>query len=233
MLDSDDPYPLLRSIGPRGCPRIRQIIGCALSLAPEDEARQIARLAFGQGLRRSITIRPDNDWGRRMEAALQASLARARWHCAYQHRALGRHPPSEQISQALGGLSLRRRIAAVEEAFEAPVAARARRYQDFDCIFLLTQGPGDARSLRPLLVFHYSGDVPVFASSSINSGDQNNSKSRPQWRDFCRNPCCPQRCSTDRFTQLKALGHDAITALDHRQQALSISSPLHRVQQDC
>jgi len=214
------PIPVIALNRPEGLSTNQADNWLALSLAPEDEARQIARLAFGQGLRRSITIRPDNDWGRRMEAALQQAW-RELGGTAHTSIALSAATPhSEQISQALGGFESEARIAAAEEAFEAPVAARARRYQDFDCIFLLTQGPGDARSLRPLLVFHYSGDVPVFASSSVNSDDQ-----KIQNRDlngviFVEIPAVLNAVSTDRFTQLKALGHDAITALDHRQQAL-------------
>ena len=78
----------------------------SLSLAPEDEARQIARIAFGKGLRRSVIIRPDNDWGRRMEAALQQAWRQLGGTCAYQHRALGRHPAIRNKSaSALGGFA--------------------------------------------------------------------------------------------------------------------------------
>ncbi len=218
MLDRR-PIPVIALNRPKGLSPNQANNWLALSLAPEDEARQIARLAFGQGLRRSITIRPDNDWGRRMEAALQEAW-RELGGTAHTSIALSAATPhSEQISKALGGFESEARIAAVEEAFEAPVAARARRYQDFDCIFLLTQGPRDARSLRPLLVFHYSADVPVFATSSIYSGDQARQNRDLNSVIFVEIPAVLNAASTDRFTQLKALGHDAITALDHREQA--------------
>ena len=46
----------------------------------------------------------------------------------------------------------------------------ARRRADIDAVFLLARSGEDARSLKPLLAFHYAGDLPVFATSSIYSG---------------------------------------------------------------
>lgn len=197
----------------------------SLSLAPEDEARQIARIAFGKGLRRSVIIRPDNDWGRRMEAALQQTWRQLGGTVRGSVALTATTPASEQISRVVGGFASESRIKAVERAFETPVEARARRHEDFDSLFLLTQTPDEARSLRPLLVFHYSGDIPVFSPSSIYSGQQ-----QLQNRDlndviFVETPAIINSPDTDRFTRLKALGHDAVLLLDHWQQALKTQTP--------
>ena len=45
-----------------------------------------------------------------------------------------------------------------------------RRRQDADVIFLLSRSGTEARSMKPLLAFHYAGDLPVYALSSIYSG---------------------------------------------------------------
>ena len=46
----------------------------------------------------------------------------------------------------------------------------ARRRQDIDVVFLLSRSGPEARSIKPLLAYHYAGSLPVFATSSIYSG---------------------------------------------------------------
>jgi outer membrane PBP1 activator LpoA protein len=46
-----------------------------LSLAPEDEAERIAELAFGQGARAALIVRPAGSWGNKVQQALQARWA--------------------------------------------------------------------------------------------------------------------------------------------------------------
>ena len=55
--------------------------------------------------------------------------------------------------------------------------SRPRRRQDFDGIFLLAPDPDTARRLRPLLVYHYAGDIPVYASSAVVN-DQGKTQNR-------------------------------------------------------
>ena len=198
----------------------------ALSLAPEDEAAQLAQLAFGRGHRRALVIRPNNDWGRRMEAALVQQW-RNEGGVVVDTLTLANTPSlSEQVSKLVGGYASEARVRRIEAAFEAPVEARPRRRQDFDSVFMLLQTPDDARTLRPLLVFHYSGDVAVFAPSSVHSGQQ-----LVQNRDlndvtFLETPAVLNASSVDRFTRLKALGLDAIKFSHHWQQAEQGSLPL-------
>jgi len=52
-----------------------------------------------------------------------------------------------------------------------------RRRQDFDMIFLLAY-PTKARQIMPMLKYHYAGDVPVYATSSVYTGNANARKDR-------------------------------------------------------
>jgi outer membrane PBP1 activator LpoA protein len=45
-----------------------------------------------------------------------------------------------------------------------------RRRQDVDVVFLLSQRGAEARSIKPLLAFHYAGDIPVYTLSNIYNG---------------------------------------------------------------
>ena len=97
----------------------------------------------------------------------------------------------------------------------------ARRRQDIDVIFLLSGNGAEARSLKPLLAFHYAGTVPVYAVSGIYSGVPD-----PRDRDLDginlvempwllgANPELNQTIAAGRgngtsYTRLNALGADA------------------------
>ena len=78
---------------------------------------------------------------------------------------------NEAMGKLLGSGSSDQRIRSIERAFDLPVDARGRGRTDFECIFMLAPDPATARTWRPLLVFHMTGDVPVYATSAINDGE--------------------------------------------------------------
>lgn len=198
----------------------------ALALAPEDEAAQIAELAFGKGLRRGIVVRPDTDWGRRMESALNQSWKGLGGRIVATGALPDDLTPSEVVADTLGSADSEARIKAVEKAFEAPVQAKTRRREDFDVIFLLAPTPASARELRPLLIFHYSGDVPVYAPSTIYGGNNNILNRDLNQVRFVEIPAVLDTTEIDRFTRLRALGVDSISWLNHWEQAQHTEIPI-------
>ena len=198
-----------------------------LSLSPEDEAIHIAELAFGQGARRALVLRPATTWGDKMEEALEE-----RW------RALGgsiasrvayekRENYSDNVKQGLGIPASERRARDVRDMLATNIEFTARRRQDIDVIFLLAGNSAEARSLKPLLAFHYAGSVPVYATSSIYSGIAD-----PRDRDLeginlveipwllgsspgLRVAIAAGDTGTDAYTRLNALGADAFLLQEH------------------
>jgi outer membrane PBP1 activator LpoA protein len=119
----------------------------------------------------------------------------------------------------LGSGSSDARIRSVETAFDLPVDARGRGRSDFGCIFMLAPDPPTARAWRPLLVFHMSGESPVYATSSINDGVLNSRNSDLNGVLFVEVPAMlPPRIS-DRLSRLRALGQDALSLAQHWNQA--------------
>ena len=53
-----------------------------------------------------------------------------------------------------------------------------RRRKDIDSVFLLSDQPQDARSIKPLIAFHYAGDLPVYSTSHIFSGKRDPQRDR-------------------------------------------------------
>ena len=190
----------------------------SFSLSPEDEARQIADIAFGQSCREAIAVGMDNPRGRRLFDAFKA-----RWgeHGGRLQGALLVDDPAD-TNQAMGKLlgsgSSDNRIRAVESAFDLPIDARGRGRSDFGCIFMLAPDPDVARTWRPLLIFHMTGDIPVFATSAINDGLKD-----PRNRDlngvlFLEAPAMLPPGNSDRLGRLRALGRDALTLAQHWEQ---------------
>jgi len=141
-----------------------------LSLAPEDDAERIAELAFGQGARRALVLRPAGSRGARLEDVL-----RQRWQALGGSIAAtaGYSSPeaySDQIKTALNLGASEQRAQDIRSMLATNIEFTARRRQDIDVVFLLADTPAEARSLKPLLAFHYAGTLPVYATSSIYSG---------------------------------------------------------------
>ena len=122
------------------------------------------------------------------------------------------------MGKLLGSGSSDNRIQAIESAFDLPLDARGRGRSDFGCIFMLAPDPDVARTWRPLLIFHMTGDIPVFATSAINDGLKD-----PRNRDlngvlFLEAPAMLPPGNSDRLGRLRALGRDALTLAQHWEQ---------------
>lgn len=141
-----------------------------LSLAPEDDAARIAELAFGQGARRALVLRPAGARGARLEEVL-----RQRWEAlggSVTTTASYSSPEaySDQIKTALNLGASEQRARDIRNMLATNIEFTARRRQDIDVVFLMAGTPAEARSLKPLLAFHYAGTLPVYATSSIYGG---------------------------------------------------------------
>lgn len=120
-------------------------------LSAEDEARQIAERAYMDGHRDAAALVPDNPWGTRVLQAFQ------------------RHWTSQQ-----GELD-----AVVHYAPQGPVSEATKRLlkagkdggpgDDIDMLFLLAL-PSYARQVPPMLEYYYAGDIPIYATSQVYSG---------------------------------------------------------------
>ena len=190
----------------------------SLSLAPEDEARQIADVAFGQACRHAIVVGRNSDRGARL---LSSFTDRWTMHGGRIRGQLLVDNPADTntaMGKLLGSGSSDQRIRAVERAFDLPVDARGRGRSDFECIFMLAPDAATARTWRPLLVFHMTGDVPVYATSAINDGVADTRNRDLNGVVFVEAPAMLPPEMTDRLSRLRALGRDAVTLARHWQQ---------------
>lgn len=193
------------------------------SLAPETEAEQIAEHAFEKGYRSASIVVPDNAWGKRTANAFSV-----RW----QHlggkiiRSVFADPNQDQAAavRRLLGIDLsQKRANDIKNLLNEKVEFQARR-QNVDMIFMAAP-PAQARQLKPLFDFYYAEDVPVFATSSIYSGNPNPKNDRdvngvvfcdmPWLLDANRGAGLRQMINrdgnehSDQYSRLFAMGYDA------------------------
>lgn len=141
-----------------------------LSLAPEDEARQLAETAFGQGARRALVLRPAGAWGDKIESALVSRWQSLGGSIAGNIRYASREEYSASVKAGLGIDASEQRRRDIRDMLASNVEFTPRRRQDIDAIFMLGRTPEEARALKPLLAFHYAGALPVYATSSVYGG---------------------------------------------------------------
>ena len=200
------------------------------SLAPEDEARQIADHGFGSQCRNAIVMAAPNDRGLRLLTAFESRWALHGGTIRGKVVVEQRTAANKAMGELLGSGSSDQRIQSVERAFDMPVDARGRGRSDFECIFMLAPDPSTARSWRPLLVFHMTGDVPVYATSAINDGTINTRNRDLNGVVFIETPAMLPPNPADRLGRLRALGQDALVMAQHRQQALTTENWIIRGQ---
>ena len=190
-----------------------------VSLAPEDEATQLAQLAFGNGARRALILRPAGSWGDKMEIALARQWRALGGSVAQVVNYSGQDDYSAGVKSGLGIEASEQRRRRVRDMLATNIEFTPRRREDLDAIFMLSRNPEEARAIKPLLAFHYAGALPVYASSSVY-GARSDSRNRdldgttivdlpwlmgsnPALRDALK------QANSDAYTRLNALGADA------------------------
>ncbi|WP_157976733.1 penicillin-binding protein activator [Parahaliea mediterranea] len=141
-----------------------------LSLSPEDEVDTLARQAWNGGARRALVVRPAGEWGDKLNGALQQQWQALGGEIVGAVTYASAEAYSDTIKQAFQLDASEARAREVRAMLATNIETTARRRQDIDAIFLLSGSPAEARAIKPLLAFHYAGDLPVYAPSAIYSG---------------------------------------------------------------
>lgn len=141
-----------------------------LTLSPEDEAMQVAERAWFDGHARALAISTGDEWGNRVLTAF-----RERWqelggvlleHAVYDSE-------TEDYSEPIRGLlntdSSKERTRELRAVLNRSIHGEERRRQDADFIFIASP-PDIARQVMPHIRFLRAGDLPVYATSHVYSG---------------------------------------------------------------
>ncbi len=141
------------------------------SLAPEDEAVAAAERAIQDGHTRGLALVPNTTWGRRLFTAF-ATAFEAQGGTVLDSRSYTSGDPdfSRTIEDLMALSGSVKRYQRLRANIGGPLQFDPRRRQDAEFIFLAADAPA-GRLLKSQLKFHYSGDLPVYATSSIYALD--------------------------------------------------------------
>lgn len=146
-------------------------------LAAEDEARQVARRAHRDGHRRAMVMAPDRGWSRRGVDAFAEQWRSLDGKVVVSDLFSASASYSQRVQQALLIDRSQARRQKLTRLLGSQMEFEPRRRKDLDMIFVMAE-PEQARQLRPTLAFHYAGDLPVYATSHLYTGEQDPESNR-------------------------------------------------------
>lgn len=140
-------------------------------LAPEDEAASAALRAINDGHTRAVALVPNNDWGRRVLRSFMTEFEGLGGTVLdYRNYSPGLQDFSNEIENLMGLSGSVQRYQRMRANIGGGLQFDPRRRQDTELIFLAADA-NHGRLLKSQLKFHYSGDLPTYSTSSVNSLD--------------------------------------------------------------
>jgi uncharacterized protein len=139
-------------------------------LAPEDEIRQAARMAWQAGHRNAAVLTPAGEDYRRIQDGFVEYWLALGGQVASQASFASASGYSDIIRQMMNIDTSEARAQRLREVLPRnSIEFTPRRRQDIDFIFMLAN-PAEGRQLKPTMAFHFVGDVPVYAMPAIYDG---------------------------------------------------------------
>lgn len=139
-------------------------------LFSEDEAQLAAERAWLDGRSKAVILVPDGGWGERIADAFQA-----RWQelggtlLDRQHYSGKKNDFGPSIEKLFNLDQSKYRFKRLKYIVQDKLQFEPRRRQDVDAIFLAAL-PRQARLLRPQLQFHLEGNIPIYSTSHVFTG---------------------------------------------------------------
>jgi len=141
------------------------------ALSPEDEAVAAAERAIADGHTHALALVPNNNWGRRVFTNFATTFESMGGTVLDSRRYTTGNPDFSNTIEDLMALSGSvRRYQRLRANIGGPLQFDPRRRQDADVIFLAADA-SVGRLLKSQLKFHYSGNLPVYSTSSIYAMD--------------------------------------------------------------
>jgi len=145
----------------------------AISLSQEEEAIAVAEHAVSSGFERAVVLAPESAWGERMALAFQGEFLQENREliaAARYNQADNDHSPV--IERILKIDESKARKTRLENTLQMPLEFEAVRRNDIDVIFMAAN-TRQAKLIRPQLRFFDAGDIPVYATGRVYSGQPN------------------------------------------------------------
>lgn len=140
-------------------------------LSPEDEARQIADLAWRQGKSAAIIISPNTDKAKKITRAFTQAWITLGGIIVDGHNYQDTDKFATTIAKLLGVTDSQSRQHQLHQTLSLHVNSTFYSRKDADMIFLVAN-PTIARQIVPFIKFYAGNSLPVFATSQVYNGHE-------------------------------------------------------------
>lgn len=146
-------------------------------LSSENEAEQVAIKAWQSGLRRALTLTPDNAWGKRVQESFVQAWQELGGEVTYAREYGGDLNLDQALRELLEVQLSQQRHQRLTRLLGQRPHFSPRPREDSDFLFLHAE-PATARQVKPALSFLMAGDLPVLATASVYNGVNNPTQDR-------------------------------------------------------
>jgi len=197
------------------------------ALAPEDEARQIARQLNAAGQRRAAVFAPSGEWGNRVATAFADEMVRGGGRVVAQgNYDLARNDITQVITATLGVDAARARQTRIAKVTGLTLAWEPKPRADLDAIFVAGYQSLAMRQINPQLRFFNAGGVPTYMTQDGLDPDERGNRDLEgmrfvdlPWALESTGPVADTRSATEsawsargkRQSRYFAFGYDAAT----------------------
>lgn len=185
-----------------------------ISLSQDSDAAAIAAHAAHSGFQKALVIAPESAWGERMAKAFEGEfLQEDRQIIAATRYLESQNDHSATLERLLKIDESKARKKALENTLQMSLEFEPVRRTDVDVIFLAANA-SQAKLLRPQLKFLDAGDIPVYATARIYSGQPD--PARNQDINGIRFPATPwqlEHPSREDIPDLKSIRKGTLSSL--------------------
>ncbi|GGY62637.1 penicillin-binding protein activator [Cellvibrio zantedeschiae] len=139
-------------------------------LAVEDEARQVARQGIQDGYKRALIVSTAQEISERSAQAFAAEWQKLGGTLVGKSNFASQDKFSESFRHLMLLDESQARATLLQQQLGTKLEFQPRRRADVNMIFMAVT-PDQGRQIKPTLVFQYANSIPVYATSSIYSGD--------------------------------------------------------------
>ncbi|MFT6265377.1 MAG: outer membrane PBP1 activator LpoA protein [Oleiphilaceae bacterium] len=142
-------------------------------LAPETETKQIANRLSKKGFTKIGVIAPETNWGFRLHDSFVNDLILEGNTPIESVFYSDQASLSQTVAKLLATDESKKRAQKIRAITNTRFEFQPRRRKDIDAILMIAR-PNIAKQINPLFAYHYANSIPVFSTSQVHSGSNDN-----------------------------------------------------------
>jgi len=142
-------------------------------LAPETETKQISQRLKNRGLNKIAVIAPESNWGFRLHDSFLNDLILEKGTLIESAFYSNQASLSQTVAKLLATDESKKRAQKIRTIAKTRFEFQPRRRKDIDAILMIAR-PNIAKQINPLFAYHYANSIPIFSTSQVHSGNNDN-----------------------------------------------------------